>query len=126
MRVAPSLFTATRSKNWVPGFAALSARWESTSASRRRSCCSPGYPSCRVAPRYARAGEGVVEPLSLERLEQIVERVDLEGAQRVLVEGGHEHHRGHPLGAHFGDHPEAVEVGHLDVEKDQVRLSCED
>ncbi len=44
----------------------------------------------------------------------------LEGAQRVLVEGGDEDHQRHRLDADLGDHSEAVEPGHLDVEEDDV------
>ena len=49
--------------------------------------------------RLARVLQRLAEALLAERLQQVVERVHLEGAQRVLVVGGDEDHRRHPLGA---------------------------
>ena len=64
--------------------------------------------------------ERLLEPLAAERLEQVVERVHVERAEGELVVGRHEHDRRHPLGSHGGDDAEAVELGHLHVEEDEV------
>jgi hypothetical protein len=55
-----------------------------------------------------------------EGLHEVVERVHLEGAHRVLAVRGHEDERGHPVGADALDDLEAAEAGHLDVEEDEV------
>jgi len=46
--------------------------------------------------------------------------MDLERLQRVLVVGGHEDHHRHLLGADLADHAEAVDGGHLHVEKHEL------
>ena len=64
-------------------------------------------------------GQGRLEALGAERLEQVVRRVHLEGAQGVPVVGGDEHHgraRIQQL-----QHLEAVQPGHLDIQEQQVR-----
>ena len=62
----------------------------------------------------------LVEARLAARLEQIVDGVDLEGAQGKLVIGGDEQDRRHGR-AHALDHVKAVEFGHLHVEDHQVR-----
>ena len=42
--------------------------------------------------------QGCQQPLAADRLEEVVERVDLEGIDGELVEGGNEDHQGHRLG----------------------------
>ena len=56
-----------------------------------------------------------------DRLEQIVERGDLERADRILVVRGHEDHRRHALRSDRVDDREAVHPRHLHVEQHQVR-----
>ena len=51
------------------------------------------------------------EALAVERLQQVVERVDVERPQRVAVEGGDEDDERHPVGADRVDHVEAVAPG---------------
>ena len=58
----------------------------------------------------------------IDGLEQIVERAEFECRHCIVVERGDEDHRRHFIGTHFGDHVEAVQLGHLHVEKNQVRL----
>ena len=53
---------------------------------------------------------------------QVVDRGDLECANRVLIVGGHEDERRHVLRADRLHDPEAVHAGHLDVEQHQVRF----
>ncbi len=69
----------------------------------------------------ARVAERAAKAVVAERLQEIVHRVDLEGAQRVLVVGRDEDHHRHPVHANGLDNPEAVELRHLQVEEDQVR-----
>ena len=62
----------------------------------------------------------LAEALAIERLEDVVERADLEGLERVLIVGGHEDDEWHPLAADGLDHVEAVHLRHLHVEEDQI------
>jgi hypothetical protein len=55
------------------------------------------------------------------RLQQVIQRMRLERAQGELVVGGDEDHRGHVTHADRPQHVEAVDLGHLDVQKEQVR-----
>ena len=57
-----------------------------------------------------------------DRLEQIVDRGDLERPDRILVVRGHEDHRWHPLCSNGLDDRKAVGSRHLHVEEHQVRL----
>ncbi|HVE80023.1 MAG TPA: hypothetical protein VNA89_14250 [Gemmatimonadaceae bacterium] len=61
------------------------------------------------------------QPPLVEGLQEIVERVDGEGVERVTVVRGHEHHRRHSLGADGAHDGEAIELRHLHVEEDEVR-----
>ena len=74
----------------------------------------------------ADALERALEALAVERLQQVVERLDLEGAQRVLIVGGHEHDRRHALGADRLNHLEAVELRHVHVEEHEIGRLGED
>ena len=74
----------------------------------------------------AGALERVVEALAVERLQQVVERPDLERPQRVLIVGGDEDDERHALGADRLDHLEAVHLRHLHVEEHQVRRVIQD
>ena len=78
-----------------------------------------------AAPRrqvLAGALDGAVEAVAVEGLEQVVHGVDFEGAQRVLVVGGDEHHRREIADPQLLDHAEAVQLRHLHVQEHQVRL----
>ncbi len=72
----------------------------------------------------ARVAERAAKPVVAERLQEVVDRVDLEGAQRVLVVGRDEDDHRHLVHAHRLDHLEAIELGHLQVEEDQVRADA--
>ena len=85
-------------------------------AVRRRSR-SPPFDALQL---LLRAGEGLAEALAVERLEQVVDRVHVERAQRVAVVGGDEDDERHLVGADRVDHVEAVGAGHLHVEEHQV------
>ena len=75
-----------------------------TSASRRR----PRSPARRRSSAARAWLQRLLKPILAERLQQVVERVHLERLQRVLVVGGDEDHRRHPVGADAADHLEAV------------------
>ena len=67
--------------------------------------------------------DGRRQPARLDRFEQVIDGVHLEGVDRVLVEGRDEDHLGVEPGLH--DPPRHFEPGqprHLDVEHHQVRL----
>ncbi len=68
--------------------------------------------------------EGAEDAFAIEGLEQIVDGVDLKGADGVLIVGGGEDDlgQGGALLEQFLQHSEAVEAGHLDVEEDEVGL----
>ena len=73
----------------------------------------------------ARAIERLGEPLRAERLEQVVDGVHLERADGVLVVGSGENHRRLVQRIDFSQDIEAVAIGHLDVQKEQIRAELE-
>ena len=75
----------------------------------------------RRADPSARAAHGFLQPVVRERLHQVVDRVGLEGLQRVLVEGGHEDDGAGVRRADMLEHAEAVQARHLDVEEHELR-----
>ena len=68
----------------------------------------------------ARALQRISEALGVKWLEQIIQRVHLEGAQCKPVVGGHKHDDGNRSGFELLEHPESVQLGHLHVQKNQV------
>ena len=68
-----------------------------------------------------------LEALGAERLQQVIHRVGVESAHGVLVVRRHEDHR-RGVGPRLDQlqHLEAVQFGHLDVEKHQVRRGLGD
>jgi hypothetical protein len=66
-------------------------------------------------PRHRRG-----EARSPERLEDVVQRVDIECANRVFVVRGDEHDAPRDVGTQRFEDAESVEIGHLDVEKEKV------
>ena len=69
-------------------------------------------------------GERLLEPAGVDRLQQVVDRVDLERLDGVFVEGRDEYEHRRLLRA-FDEPPrhfESAEAGHLDVEEHEVRL----
>ena len=73
-----------------------------------------------------RAFQGTLETLGAEGLEQVIHGVGVEGAHRVLVVGGDEDDHGRLRGLDQFEHFEAIELGHLHVEKEQVRAGFGD
>ncbi len=88
-----------------------------------RYCRRPATRSPRLKP-LARAIDRFGQPLRAERLQQIVDRVDFECLQRVLIVRGDEDHG--DVAADEIEHLEAVELRHLDVEEQQIRLQFGD
>jgi hypothetical protein len=70
--------------------------------------------------RRTRPPERFPESVGVERLEQVVEGVHLEGPHGVLVVRGDEHDGRHVPRPYLGEHAEAVELRHLYVEKHEV------
>jgi hypothetical protein len=73
----------------------------------------------------ARAAEGFAKALIGDGLEEIVESVHLEGAEGVPIVRGDEHELGHIGRSRGGDalyNVEAVDAGHLHVQKDEIRV----
>ena len=81
----------------------------------------------RVAAQ--RMADRLLEALAVERLEQVVDRVQLEGGDRVLVVGGGEDD-GRPgdrrIGAEGAQHLEAGHPRHVDVHQDERRRELAD
>ena len=75
---------------------------------------------------FAGAAEGLEDAAAIEGLEQVVDRVHVEGAHGVLVECSGEDDLRHGAGRFFVeelfDDGEAIEAGHLDVEEDEVGM----
>jgi len=70
--------------------------------------------------------ERLLEAGLVERLEQVVEGAHLEGAQRVGLVSGDEHHEREALAADRLHHGKPVPLGHLHVEEHQVRRLAPD
>src|SRR5262245_40320344 len=94
---------------------------------------STGAPSGRTAWRSWGTGTGAFarirsrarpEAVRGHRLQQVVDRVHLEGLERVLVEGGDEDDR--LLPPDQLEHLEPRELRHLDVEEHEVGLQLRD
>jgi hypothetical protein len=93
---------------------------------RERRIGTRGFPHMRGIRRAAaardahRAFDRRVEALLVERLEQVVERVHFERAQRVLVIGGSEDHERQLVVVERCEDVEAGARGELDVEEQQL------
>jgi hypothetical protein len=72
------------------------------------------------------AFERAEEPLAVDRLEDVIDCVDVDCAHGELIERRHENHCRHPLGADGGDHVEPVHLGHLHVEEYEIGLEVGD
>src|SRR6185369_12718314 len=65
---------------------------------------------------------GGVEPFVIERLEQVVEGVHLEGAHGILIVGGDKDDVRSRFALERLQHFKAAQLGHLYVQKDKVGL----
>lgn len=74
----------------------------------------------------ARAGQRIAEAIAIEGLQKIIDRMDVERAERVAVERGHEDHERHAIGSDRVDHVEPRAARHLHVEEDQARAELLD
>ena len=74
-----------------------------------------------------RPADGVGEPGGVDRLEQVVEGVDLERPDRVLVVGRDEGDEWHRVLLQHSNDADAVEFRHLPIEQGEIRsLSFDD
>ena len=82
----------------------------------------------RSAIAFARALDGYCQAVFLDRLQQIVERLQAERFDRVLIVGGGHHKVGqrHALRAQLFDDAHAVEARHLHIQENQVGLQVGD
>src|SRR5690349_195695 len=64
--------------------------------------------------------DGRFEALRLEWLEQVIERVGFEGANRMFVEGGGDNDQRQALTWKFLEQVKAVHFGHLHVQEEQI------
>src|SRR5690242_19362996 len=65
---------------------------------------------------------GRVEALAIERLEQVVEGVHLERTHGILIVGGNKDDIRSRFAVERFQHFEAAQLGHLDIQKDEVGL----
>src|SRR5688500_1169973 len=72
-----------------------------------------------VVPPDAIHGRG--EPFAIERLEQIIDGIHFEGADRELVVRGYEYHDRQALERKRFQHLKAVQLGHLNIEEYSIR-----
>src|SRR5579872_615364 len=63
------------------------------------------------------------EALLVERLEQIIERMHLEGLHRVTVVSGHKNNHRHAPSANGLEYAETIQFRHLHIEKNQIRFA---
>ena len=79
-----------------------------------------------VGVGITKAGEEALEcgfeAFVTEGLEEVIEGVGVEGLDGVAVIGGDEDGKGHAGNANGVDDGEAVDLGHLDVEEDEVEV----
>ncbi len=68
-----------------------------------------------------RSAKSFLEPLVVERLDQVVDGGEVEGSDGVIVGGGEDDRR-HVVRADVADHLESGFSGHLDIEEDEIRL----
>ena len=73
-----------------------------------------------------RAGQRLEKPIAVERLQQVVECMDVERLERVLVEGRDEHEERQRFAAEGRDDVEPAGARHLDVEEDEIGLRAAD
>src|SRR6185369_2570313 len=64
--------------------------------------------------------QSLLESVTVEGLQQIVERVHLEGFQSILIVGSDEDHGGHSFSADSFDYFKTIHRRHLDVEENEV------
>ena len=87
----------------------------------------PGPPSDPCRPAAAARSSGDLEPRLVDRLQQVVDRVDLERLDRVLIVGGDEDDVRRRLRVdHAPRHLETGQPRHLDVEEHDVGLQSLD
>ncbi len=79
----------------------------------------------RRGPR-PHAREGLAEAILVERLEQVIDCIEFKGLNRVAVVGRHEHDRRQGGRIERARQFDAIEGIHLDVEKQQLRLTDPD
>src|SRR5690242_18921136 len=70
--------------------------------------------------------ECVRKALIVVRLQQVVERMNVESFQSILIERGYKDDRLDLFRSDLCEHVEAVHLGHLDVEQDQIETQAID
>ena len=64
--------------------------------------------------------QGSLKTFAIERLQEVIRRVCLESPDCELIVGGDKNDRGQPGAIERFDNAEAIQFGHLHVQKDQV------
>ena len=79
------------------------------------------FPDAAFIEACLSACEGGFEPFVAEGFKQIIERVGLKGADGVLVVCGNKDGERHGVCPNSFDHFQAVELGHLHIEEDEIK-----
>ncbi len=114
-------------------FARLSPGWLRSRLHQSQQFFQPGVGGRRIARRDVPGLDRdpgphllnrLQHPFAVERLQQVIHRIHLEGAHRILVESGGKNHlrQTHPLVQQLLEHGEPVLTWHLHIQKDNVRL----
>ena len=69
---------------------------------------------------FARAVDGPAKPRRFDRFEDVIDGIDFEGANGVFVVCGYEGHEGRPVLLEEPDNAQAVDLGHLEIQKRQI------
>ena len=68
-----------------------------------------------------RALPGLTKPVGIDRLQQIIHGMGLEGANGIAIVGGDEHDRRYRVGSHSLQHIETTDAAQLHIQEEHVR-----
>ncbi len=76
---------------------------------------------CGLTPRQQQqAIQSALQPARIQRLEQVIQRMLLEGAQRVLIERGDKYDMGQRLRIQHAHQLQTADARHLDIQKQHI------
>ena len=82
----------------------------------------PGDPGAFELELTADPLDGAAQPCGVERFQEVVDRVHLEGLQRVFVVRGDEHHDADGIRSDSLEHVEAGDLRHVHVQENEVGM----
>src|SRR6185437_14584611 len=75
---------------------------------------------------FATAAQRPIKTSLTKRLQKVIEGIDVKSGQRILVVSSDENGCGHPIDADSIDDGEAVQFGHLNIEKNKLGFLGQD